>query len=74
MATLQEKLDDAEAAYHELSCGRSARVIVDRDGQRVEFSAANRTGLYAYIQSLKAQLAAATRATPTDYSPMGVVF
>lgn len=59
--TLQQQLDDALAAYHNLQTGKSARVVVDGgDGSRVEYTAANRSELYSYIQSLKAQLPSAT--------------
>lgn len=55
-ATLTAQLAEAEAAYHSLQIGGSARVVVDQNGERVEFSAANRQGLYAYIMQLKSQL------------------
>lgn len=53
---LVAQLAEAERAYHSLQIGVSARVVVDQNGERVEFSAANRQGLYAYIQQLKSQL------------------
>lgn len=68
MATVAEKLADAEAAYHELLLGRSARVFVDQNGERVEFTAANRPALAQYIADLKAQLNGVSRA------PAGVFF
>jgi hypothetical protein len=46
-------LADAEAAYHSLLTGKSARVLVDQNGERVEFTAANRASLAAYIADLK---------------------
>jgi hypothetical protein len=48
-----QKLEAAEAAYHDLMTGRSARVVVDRNGERVEFTAANASRLASYIQELK---------------------
>lgn len=54
--TTQQKLDAAEQAYHDLMTGRSARVVVDQNGERVEFTAANAARLQAYIDSLKAEL------------------
>lgn len=57
MATVAEQLAEAQAAYHELVMGKSARVVVDQNGERVEFVAANRQQLYLYIQSLQQQLA-----------------
>lgn len=54
--TLTEKLADAEAKYHLLLTGQSARVIVDQNGERVEFTSASATRLAGYIADLKRQL------------------
>lgn len=75
--TLQEKLDDAKKAYHELCTGRSARVVVDgADGSRVEFTAANRQGLYSYIKELESQLGLTNPLAPgfVNNGPAGFVF
>lgn len=56
-AQLEAWLAEAEAAYHQLQIGTSARVVVDQNGERVEYTSANRSALLAYIQSLKDQLA-----------------
>lgn len=55
-ALLQAQLEAAQTAYHTLSIGGAARVIVDQNGERVEFQTANRGTLLNYIMSLKAQL------------------
>lgn len=54
--TLAEKLAEAEAAYHRLMTGQSARVVVDQNGERVEFTAINVNRLAEYIASLKKQI------------------
>lgn len=54
--TTEQKLDDAEKAYHDLLTGRALRVVVDRNGERVEFTAANRQMLKAYIDELRTAL------------------
>lgn len=54
--TTEQKLADAEKAYHDLLTGRALRVVVDRNGERVEFTAANRQMLKAYIDELRTQL------------------
>lgn len=54
--TTEQKLEEAEKAYHALVTGTLARVFVDRNGERVEFTAANRQGLYTYISELKQSL------------------
>jgi hypothetical protein len=67
-AVLQRRLTEAEEAYHLLQMGRSARVFVDQNGERIEYTAANSTRLAAYILSLKKQLG--TLCIP---GPMGVM-
>ena len=54
--TLAEQLADAKSAFHELLVGRSARVFVDQNGERIEYTAANREFLAKYIQELEAQI------------------
>lgn len=52
-ATYTQYLTDAKAAYHKLMLGTSARVFVDQNGERVEYTAANRASLSSYIKSLE---------------------
>lgn len=59
MATLQERLEAAETAYHKLMLGELARVYVDSNGERVEYTATNASKLARYIEELKAQIAGA---------------
>lgn len=64
-AVLEARLSEAQAAYHNLQIGTSARVVVDQNGERVEYTNANRAALRAYILELEAQLAERdTRARP----------
>ena len=56
--TIAEKLVEAETALHELLTGTSARVVVDQNGERIEYTAANAPRLRAYIEELKRQLSA----------------
>jgi len=72
MAT-QAQLDDAREQYHELVLGRVARVVVDQNGERVEFTATNRQQLYMYIQKLEAELEP-TGITTQVSGPAGFVF
>lgn len=74
MATTQDLLDDALAAYHDLQTGKSARTVVDQNGERVEYTAANSAKLYAYIQTLKAQIANASMADCKPYQPLQFTF
>jgi len=62
-------LQEAESALHSLSIGTQARVVVDHNGERVEFTATNTAKLQAYITSLKRQLGMIGPAQPA-----GVIF
>jgi hypothetical protein len=54
--TLMQRYEEAKKAYHALNTGTLARVIVDQDGERVEFNTANRANLYQYIKELETEL------------------
>lgn len=49
-------LTDAELAYHELMTGKQARVFVDQNGERLEFTASSAPRLAGYIAELRRQL------------------
>lgn len=55
-AQLQAWLADAEAQYHLVVTGQAARVFVDQNGERIEYTAANAGRLASYIADLKRQL------------------
>lgn len=76
IAQLTAWLADAQNALHNLNTGRMPRVVVDQNGERVEFTAANRSGLVAYINSLTAQLAECTGPTcpPLPSGPAQFIF
>lgn len=67
----QEDLDAARDAYKKLMLGLTAKVVVDQNGERVEFTAANKQGLYNYIVALDAYL---NPLTLPDNGPFGVIF
>lgn len=69
-ATYQMRLDRAEKAYENLMTGKAVRVLVDQNGERVEFVAANAGKLASYIIELKTILG--TNARPLG--PMRVYF
>lgn len=54
------RLTAAEEAYHNLMLGGQARVVVDQNGERVEFTATNSARLRSYILELKALLGQST--------------
>lgn len=53
---VKKLLVEAQQAYHDLLTGNKARVVVDQNGERVEFVATNRANLYQYVQSLQKQV------------------
>lgn len=67
--TVAQKLAHAEEEYHALMTGTKARVLVDQNGERIEYTSANAARLAQYIQSLKDQLV-----VPTVKGPMRVFF
>jgi hypothetical protein len=73
MPTTAERLVEAEKAYHALMIGKSARVVVDQNGERVEFTAANASRLSQYIEQLRAQIAAESGIRKYR-GPAGVIF
>jgi len=56
MATLQERLTEAEAAYHDLLIGKAAVEVRDSNGETVRYTSANRAALASYIADLKRQI------------------
>jgi hypothetical protein len=72
-ADLEAKLTDARNAYHTLMTGSQARVVVDQNGERVEFTAARKGDLYTYIMSLESQLATLPAALRVA-GPAGFIF
>lgn len=71
---LQARLDEAKQAYHDLMTGTKARVIVDQNGEKVEFVAANRQALYAYIQELERVLCPPSSYPSNNLQPMRFTF
>ncbi len=67
-------LSEARVAYHKLQTGLSAREVVDQNGERVTFTAANRQALYNYILELEAQLNPTPSGTAPSNGPMGFLF
>jgi hypothetical protein len=69
--TLIQRYNEAKNAYHALNTGTLARVIVDQNGERVEFNTANRASLYQYIKELEKELGILN---PNANPPLSFVF
>lgn len=64
MATVQERLNEAEAAYHALVTGRAVAEVRDQNGETVRYSKADLSKLQLYINSLKDALKATASGLP----------
>jgi hypothetical protein len=62
---LNDKINEAEDALHELSLGKRV-VSISRNGKELTFSATNRADLELYIARLKSQISTSSR------RPMGI--
>ena len=60
------RLTEAEGALHNLLTGQHARVVVDSNGERIEFTAANADKLRAYIAQLQIALGKQTISGPMN--------
>ena len=72
---IQTKLAEAEKAYHELMLGQSVRVFVDQNGERVEYTAANKLALQSYINQLRSQITdGSSCVAPANRGPLRFTF
>ena len=53
---LQTRLEEAEAAYHNLALGQNIAEFRDQNGELVRYTPANRHSLWSYILRLRAEL------------------
>lgn len=63
LAELKTRYKEAQQAYHDLMLGGSARVFVDQNAERIEYTAANKANLWAYIVGLRSEIC---RLDPSD--------
>lgn len=76
---LKSMMADALDALHSLRTGRQVRVVVDQNGDRVEFTAANQAGLITYINQLQSALQSkgcveCSPVSQRNSGPMGFIF
>jgi len=69
--TLSQRLVEAETALHDLVRGVKPSVVVDQNGERVEYQHANIAQLRLYIRDLTRQIAEAN-GTAVSSGPMNV--
>jgi hypothetical protein len=56
MATLPERLAEAEQAYHDLQMGKAVAEFRDSNGESARYTIASLPRLKAYIEDLKLQI------------------
>lgn len=71
LTVLRTRLADAQQAYHDLMTGGSARVFVDQNAERIEYTAANKNNLWAYINGLMAEICRLDPSDPLCMSSIG---
>jgi hypothetical protein len=71
LATTQQKLDQAKEAKHKLATGQLARVFMDQNGERVEFTTTNMAQLDRYIAELQSEIGGINRFAR---KPIGFIF
>lgn len=54
--TLQERIDQAKLAYHQLMVGESVIEVRDQNGETIRYSRVDANKLLAYIRSLEFEL------------------
>lgn len=53
---LTARLEEARAAYHSIAIGGGIKVVVDQNGERVEYQQSSLSRLMAYIVGLEQRL------------------
>jgi hypothetical protein len=71
VATNAELLAEARTARHNLVTGKLARVFMDQNGERVEFTETNMAKLDSYIAGLESEIAGTRR---YSRKPIGFIF
>ncbi|AGH31459.1 hypothetical protein LOKG_00022 [Loktanella phage pCB2051-A] len=72
---LKARIDRLDKAYEDLVTGNSARVLVDQNGERIEFTSANAPRLSTYIHGLKSTYGSSCELQPAASSgPMRFMF
>ena len=62
--TLEERLAEAETAYHDLQIGKAVVEVRDSSGESIRYTMANASRLRHYIATLKNEIAAAPSRGP----------
>lgn len=68
----QVQLDEARAAYYRIITGQSVTVVIDQNGERIEFQKANVSALAELIRKMELDINASINASAL--SPLRVFF
>lgn len=72
LATLKQRLAEAEAAYHRLLTGTSVVTIKDQNSEMVQYQASSASRLAGYIADLRRQIEALLGCPGQAGAPMRV--
>lgn len=61
LTIIRNRLDAAREQYHKLMTGKAARVLVDQNGERIEYTSVSSSSLLRYIRDLEAIIERETR-------------
>ena len=61
LTIIRNRLDTAREQYHKLMTGKAARVLVDQNGERIEYTSVSSSSLLRYIRDLEAIIDRETR-------------
>ena len=73
MIYTKEMLDEARAAYFRISTGQSVAVVIDQNGERIEFQKGNLTALADLIRKMEMEMEMAV-GTTSAYRPLRTFF
>lgn len=60
LLTAQQRLEEAQKAYHQLLTGGGVQRVQDQSGESITYTTANAGRLKAYIEELKLEVAGTT--------------
>ncbi len=60
----QKDIDDMHVQYRRLISGEAVSIVIDQNGERLEYSRGNADKFWAYIRMAEAELAASLKLRP----------
>nr|DAP77654.1 MAG TPA: Head to tail joining protein [Caudoviricetes sp.] len=70
---LADRLRDAKDAYYRILTGQNVIIVIDQNGERIEYQKANITALAEYIRKLELELASCSGGVKA-HQPLRIYF